>query len=210
MDKLDLRKELKHLYSPSAKKVEIVDVPKLKFVMIDGRIGPGEAPATSAAFQEAMGALYGAAYTLKFISKLREKDPIDYTVMALEGLWWGDSGGFDFGRKEPWNWTVMVVQPDHVTKAMFEEALAQLRRKRDSPSISRLRLESFREGLSMQVMHVGPYSEEARTIERMTVFAKESGLTHRGKHHEIYMGDPRRAKPEKLKTILRQPVARAR
>jgi len=207
MKKLDLKKELKYLYAPSAGKVETVDVPNFNFAMIDGGIEPGQTPETSQEFQNAMGALYGASFTLKFMSKLRKKNPIDYTVMALEGLWWTDSGEFDFKKKEQWRWTMMIMQPQHITKEMFQEALQQVRKKRDNPALSRIRLESFHEGLSMQIMHVGPYSEEPRTIEKMYGFARENGYALRGKHHEIYLGDPRRAKPEKLRTILRHPIA---
>lgn len=206
MNKIDLRRDLKHLYAPRADNVEIVDVPQFKFVMIDGEIEPGETPETSPQFQNAFAALYGAAYTLKFVSKLRKTDPIDYTVMSLEGLWWTDSGVFDFAQKDSWRWTLMVMQPDHITHEMFQEAVEQLDKKRPNPAVSRLRLESFHEGLCVQVMHVGPYDAEPATIRKIHDFARENGYGLRGKHHEIYLGDPRRAKPEKLKTILRNPV----
>ena len=134
MIKLDLRKELKYLYAPSAKKVEIVDVPRFQFVMIDGLIEPGLGPGSSPGFQEAMSALYGAAYTLKFMSKLRKEDPIDFTVMALEGLWWVEGGEFSFERKDNWGYTVMILQPDHITSEMFAEALGQLRKKKRRPA----------------------------------------------------------------------------
>jgi len=209
MDKLDLRKELKHLYLPSAKKVEIVKVPQFKFVMMDGEMEPGQSPESSPAFQDAMGALYGAAYTLKFMSKLRKRNPIDYTVMAVEGLWWVDSGEFDLRKKDNWKWTLMVMQPKHITDKMFQAALRQLKEKRDSPALARLRFESFREGLCMQIMHIGPYSEEPQTIERMRAFAQENGYIYRDKHHEIYLGDPRRTRPDKLRTVLRQPIFKA-
>jgi hypothetical protein len=209
MKKLDLKKELKYLYAPSASKVETVDVPNFIFAMIDGEIEPGQTPGTSQEYQNAIGALYGASFTLKFMSKLRKKNPIDYPVMALEGLWWTESGEFDFTRKEPWNWTMMIMQPQHITNEMLQEALTQVRKKRDSPALSKIQLQSFHEGLSMQIMHVGPYSEEPRTIEKMQDFARENGYTVRGKHHEIYLGDPRRAKPEKLRTILRHPIAKS-
>jgi hypothetical protein len=209
MEKLDLRKELKHLYSPGAKKVERVDVPAFQFAMINGVIERGEGPSTSKAFQDALQALYGIAYTLKFASKLRPRNPIDYPVMALEALWWTGKGTFAFDPTRPWRWTAMILQPDHITPAMFARAVEQLREKRGSPAIARLRLERFKEGPSIQIMHVGPYADEPRTIERMRAFADENGLAHCGKHHEIYLGDPRRAKPEKLRTILRQPVSKA-
>jgi hypothetical protein len=214
MQKLDLKKELKYLYTPSAKEVQVVDVPELSFVMIDLTIGPDETPEGSQAFQEAMGALYGASYTLKFMSKQRQENPIDYTVMALEGLWWTASGEFDFARKEAWQATLMMMQPEHITADMCGAALRQVAEKQakkgeENPALARLRFERWREGLSLQIMHVGPYSEEPRTIERMKAFAQENGYVYRGKHHEIYLGDPRRAKPEKLRTALRQPVEKA-
>ncbi len=206
MKKIDLRRELKHLYTPSARKVEVVKVSKFTFVMVDGRIEPGALPGTSAAFGAAVEAIYGVSFTLKFMSKLRPKNPIDYGVMALEGLWWVDSGELDFGKPEPWNFTLMVMQPKHITQAMLREAVGRVREKRDSPALAGLRLEGFAEGLCLQIMHLGPYSDEPRTIELMKAFARENRYAVRGKHHEIYLGDPRRARPEKLRTILRQPV----
>jgi hypothetical protein len=213
MAKPDLKKELKYLYAPSAKKVGIVDVPEFNFVMIDGIIEPGETPGSSESYRNAIGALYGASYTLKFMSKLRQTDPLDYTVMALEGLWWTDAGDFSFNAEDPWRWTMMMLQPDHIGETMFQEALQKTREKaaaksEDNPAIDELRFERFHEGLCMQIMHIGPYSEEPRTIAKMEAFAAENGYQKSGKHHEIYLGDPRRAKPERLKTILRQPVSR--
>ena len=206
---LDLRKKWKHLYSPSAKKVEVVDVPCFQFAMLDGEIEPGHGPGSSPDFGDALEGLYGISYTLKFMSKLRKEDPIDYPVMALEGLWWVEGVEFDITQPGGWKYTVMIMQPDHIHPDMFQEALGQLRKKRgDKPAFSRLRLESFQEGLCIQVMHIGPYSEEMTTIARMDAFAQENGYLLHGKHHEIYMGDPRRAAPEKLKTILRHPAIR--
>jgi hypothetical protein len=208
--KIDLRKQYKHLYQPSAKNAAIVDVPEFNFVMLDGVIEPGETPDTSPAFRHAFEALYGASYTLKFMSKLRQHNPIDYGVTALEGLWWVDSGEFDFARKEPWRWTMMMMQPAHITAEMFREALEQIRKKgRGGPALDDLRFERFHEGLCVQIMHVGPYAEEPPTIEKMHAFARDHGYRLRGKHHEIYLGDPRRAKPERLKTVLRHPVEKA-
>ena len=207
MKKLDLKKDLKYLYAPSARKVEVVQVPAMNFVMIDGAIEPGMAPGISPLFQENMQALYGAAYTLKFMAKLRKEDAVDYPVMALEGLWWVEDGHFDIKIKDNWFYTVMIMQPDLVTAEMFAEALAQLRKKKgDQPGFTRLRLEAFEEGLCVQTMHIGPYDTEPATVARMDAFAEENGYTKRGKHHEIYMGNPLRADPAKLKTILRHPI----
>jgi len=204
--KRDLRKELMHLYAPSAKAVEIVNVPAFQFAMVDGALRPGEAPGTSATFHEAIQALYGISFTLKFMSKLRKENPIDYGVMALEGLWHAGTGAFEFDRSKPWRFTLMILQPDHITASMYKEALQKLKDKKDNPALEKLRFEKFREGLCVQTMHIGPYDQEPATMERMKAFADENGLRFAGRHHEIYLGDPRRAKPERLKTILRYPV----
>jgi hypothetical protein len=211
MQKLDLKKDLKSLYVPSARKVEVVDVPAMKFVMIDGAIEPGMAPGTSPLFQENMQALYSAAYTLKFTAKKRKEDPVDYPVMALEGLWWVEDGTFDIQKPGNWKYTVMIMQPEFVTAEMFSEALAQMRRKKgDQPAFGRLRLDRFREGPCVQALHIGPYAAEPATVQKMQAFMQENGYQDLvglgGKHHEIYMGDPRRADPAKLKTVLRHPV----
>jgi hypothetical protein len=207
--KLDLKKEFKSFYSSSAKQVQVVDVPRLNFLMIDGAIEPGHAPGTSPLFQENMQALYGSAYTLKFMLKQRKDEPIDYPVMALEGLWWVEDGHFDIKIKDNWFYTLMIVQPDFITPDLFNEALAQLRKKKgDQPGFSRLRLESFEEGLCVQMLHVGPYDTEPATVEKMDAFIQAKGYTKRGEHHEIYLGNPLRADPSKLKTILRHPVSK--
>jgi hypothetical protein len=217
MTKLDLKKIYKSLYSPSAKKVEVVQVPCLQFVMLDGEIEPGHGPSTSPGFEIALGALYGISYTLKFVSKLRKEDPIDYPVMALEGLWWVEGDRYDFTKLEGQafditkiegqHYTVMILQPEHITQDMFQDALTQMRKKKgDQPAFARLRLERFEEGLCMQVFHLGPYATEMETIARMDEFARANGYQPHGKHHEIYMGDPRRGDPAKLKTILRHPL----
>jgi hypothetical protein len=188
-----------------------VDVPSFNFIMVDGQIEDGESVESSKSFQEAMGVLYGLAYTIKFTSKLRKNDPIDFTVMALEGLWWSASGEFNLEKKGDWKFQMMIMQPDHITREMFEQAREDLRQKKgDSKALSQVRYETFHEGLSVQIMHIGPYSEEPATIERMLAFAEENDYELRGKHHEIYIGDPRRAKPENLKTVLRHPVQRTR
>ena len=209
MEKLDLRKQFKHLYLPSAKKVEVVEVPEFQFAMVDGEIEPGQSPGTSPFFQQAMMALYGIAYTLKFMSKLRKENPIDYTMMSLEGLWWVEGGEFDITNPGNWRWTVMIMQPDHISQEMYQGALEQLRKKRPSPALDELRFEKFHEGLCLQTMHIGPYAEEMTTIARMDAYAQENGYSMHGKHHEIYLGDPRRAEPSKLKTVLRHPVRKA-
>jgi hypothetical protein len=212
MKTLDLKKGLKHLYMPSAKNAEIVQVPRLQFAMIDGAIEKGSEPGRSPAFAEATQALYGISYTLKFMLKKRKTNPIDYPVMALEGLWWVEDGVFDIAVKDNWFYTLMILQPDVITKDIFEQGLAEVRRKKgDSPSLSKLRLADFEEGTCVQVMHIGPYSTEPATVERMRALAQENGYrdlvgSGSGKHHEIYLGDPRKSDPGKLKTVLRHPV----
>ena len=171
MQKLDLKKDLKSLYVPSARKIEMVDVPAMNFVMIDGAIEPDQAPGTSPLFQENMQALYGAAYTLKFTAKLRKENPVDYPVMALEGLWWVEDGTFDIQKPGNWKYTVMIMQPDLVTPEMFAEALAQIAQEERRPAcVSRLRLERFGEGLCVQTMHIGPYAAEPATVQKMQAF----------------------------------------
>ncbi len=208
---LDLKKQFKHLYQPSAKKVEIVQAPRLHFAMIDGAIEKGQTPGTSPGFQEATQALYSISYTLKFMLKKRKTNAVDYPVMALEGLWWVEDGMFDITVKDNWFYTLMILQPDVITPAVFEDGLAEVRRKKgESSALSKLKLESFEEGLCVQVMHIGPYATEPATIERMKEFMQENGYRDRvglgGKHHEIYLGDPRKADPAKLKTVLRHPI----
>lgn len=215
MKTLDLKKELKHLYAPSAKNPEIVQVPRLQFAMIDGAIEKGFEPGNSPAFAEATQALYSISYTLKFMLKKRTTNPIDYPVMPLEGLWWVEDGMFDITVKDNWFFTVMILQPDVITNDVFSEGLEQVRKKKgDSPVLSKLRLAHFEEGICVQVMHIGPYSTEPATVERMRAFALENGYRDRvgptGKHHEIYLGDPRKAKPERLKTILRHPLEKVK
>lgn len=212
MKTLNLKKDLKYLYAPSAKKVEIVQVPRLQFAMVDGAIEKGRGPGDSPGFQEAVQALYGISYTLKFMLKKRKTNPIDYPVMALEGLLWLTAGDvFNINIKDNWSYTLMILQPEIITKDLFEEGLAQVRKKRgDSGALSRLRLAYFEEGLCAQIMHIGPYATEPATIERMQDFLKENGyrdcVGRNRKHHEIYMGDPRKADPAKLKTVLRHPI----
>ncbi|MHB8859950.1 MAG: GyrI-like domain-containing protein [Thermoleophilia bacterium] len=199
--KVDLVRELKELYRPSARKPSIVDVPEMNFLMLDGS---GD-PAISQEFQEACGALYGMSYALKFT--LKNEGRTDYKVMPLEGLWWmKGSRNFDPARRDEWQWRLLIAQPDEVTAADVKEATVQLRQKKNPPALPKVRFRSFAEGKAVQIMYTGPYPEEGPTIRMLHRFAADSGFKLTGKHHEIYMGDPRRAAPEKLKTIIRQPV----
>jgi hypothetical protein len=184
---------------------EIVRVPELTFVMVDGHGDPN----TSVEYREAIQALYGLSYTLKF--SLKKELALTYRVGPLEGLWWADDmAEFSIGRKADWHWTAMIAQPDVVTPERFDRAREEVARKKALPGLERARLERFAEGLAGQVMYVGPYSDEGPTIEQLHRFIRELGYTFDGRrqrHHELYLGDPRRSAPEKLRTIIRQPVA---
>ncbi len=202
---MDLRKQFKHLYQPSAKQFSIVDVPPLPFLMIDGAGNPN----TSQDYRDALEALYGLSYTLKFGVKLGKygQQKIDYPVMALEGLWWADDmRAFSSARKDEWKWTAMIMQPDIITPELVELARADLIEKKNPVAASKIRWEAYHEGLSAQIMYFGPYADEGPTIQRLHDFIHESGHQLRGQHHEIYVGDPRRTAPEKLKTVIRQPM----
>ncbi len=201
MQKIDLKKELKHLYHASSQEVVQVDVPTLKFLMVDGMGDPN----TSAEYVEAVEALFSVSYTVKFKVK-KELQLCDYAVMPLEGLWWAeDMSVFITGDRSKWAWTMMIMQPDFVADEVIYEGIEEVRRKKKLLAIDRLRLEAFTEGRCAQIMHVGPFSEEGPTIERLHAFIQaESELT--GKHHEIYLSDVRRADPKNWKTIIRQPM----
>ena len=200
MDKIDLRKQLKALYKATASPA-LVEVPPLSCLMIDGRGDPNSSPQ----FRQALEALYGLSYTMKFASK-KAGGP-DWTVMGLEGLWWtGEGGNFRFDRKDLWRWTLLIVQPEVVTAKMLAQTAKELSAKKDNPAIAQVRLEKFHEGLCAQVLHVGPYSAEEPTIAALHQFITDQGCKLHGKHHEIYMSDARRVPPERLKTILRHPI----
>ncbi|MFQ5758948.1 MAG: GyrI-like domain-containing protein [Candidatus Bathyarchaeia archaeon] len=200
--KIDLRKQLKHLYS-SSKKPSIIDVPPAKFLTISGRGKPG-----GEAYQAALNALYSVAYTVKFKAKAAGND---FAVMTLEGLWWFDDpqASFDEVPREEWNWKSMIRQPGFITPQMVTEAKAKAKKKKGLKEIDSVILEEFHEGLSAQIMHVGPFSEEGETIAILHKFILEKGYRVRGCHHEIYMSDIRRTAPERWKTIIRQPIERA-
>jgi len=201
--KIDFKKEYKFLFSATARAAQTVEVPEFKYLMIDGKGDPNTAPEFPAKIQ----ALYGLAYTMKFM--LKQSDPaIDFVVAPLSGLWCAeDITAFREGRKHEWEWTLMILQPDAVTPEQLEKAKAKLAAKKEAPACAgQVRLELLREGAAVQILHIGSYSSEGPTIARLHDFMKENGYTFNGRHHEIYLGDPRRSQPEKLKTIIRQPV----
>lgn len=202
MKKIDYKKELKHLYKPSAKKVVIVDVPSMNFLKIDGEGDPN----TSQAFQDAINALFPLSYTLKFMIKKGDIG-IDYGVMPLEGLWWADDmSTFSVDVKDDWKWTLMIMQPELITEEMVQEAVDQVQKKKNPVSLPLVTFDSFAEGQAAQTMHIGPFSEEGPTVEKLHAFIEENGYQRVGKHHEIYLSDIRRAAPENWKTVIRQPV----
>lgn len=206
--KLDLRKQFKDFYRPSAKRVVLVDVPEFLFIALDGSVEAGVLPGDSRAFRDAMGTMYGVGYGLKSMSKLRPDDPIDFGVMPVEGLWSTESGTkFEFDWRERSFYTLLMMQPDHITLTMFDRAVRDARAKYPASVLDGLRLERWREGPSVQVMHIGPYDDEPATLAKIEAFADEHGHDFHGRHHEIYVGNPRRSKPENLKTVLRHPVA---
>jgi hypothetical protein len=198
--KIDLKKELKHLYNPSAKQVSVVDVPPMCFLMVDGAGDPN----VSAEYEAAVKVLYSLSYTLKF--GLKKSAGIDYAVMPLEGLWWTDDPDYDMRDKTAWQWTAMIMQPDFITAERVAEAMDEVRGKKELVALDKVRLESLHEGLCAQIMHIGPYAAEEPTIARLHAFIRENGYELRGKHHEIYLSDPRRTAPDKLRTPVRQPI----
>ena len=202
MEKIDFRKELKHLYMPSAKEFSIVEVPLMRYLMVDGKGNPNSSPE----YQAALGTLYPVSYTLKFTSK--KEIGRDYVVPPLEGLWWADDmSAFEEGRKDNWKWTMMIMVPDWINKAMIKDAIDTVRKKKGNLKLKELRLESLREGRCVQIMHIGSYDDEAPVLARLHhEYLPQHGLEFNGKHHEIYIGDPRKTTPNKLKTVLRQPV----
>ncbi len=203
MIKIDFKKELKQFYKPSSKYFEVTDVPPFNFLMIDGCGDPN----TAQEYQQALEALYAVAYKLKFMSKKTlEKD---YVVPPLEGLWWAeDMDAFTTKRdKSAWQWTMMIMQPDWVTREMYSQACSQVEKSKNPAALSNLRMEPYHEGLSVQILHIGSFEDEGPTLERMHHdFIPSHGYKMVGKHHEIYLSDPRKTPPEKLKTVLRQPV----
>jgi hypothetical protein len=201
MVKIDLKKDLKHLYKPSAKSVSVEDVPSMNFLMIDGSGNPN----TSQDYTDAVTALYAVAYSLKF--KLKKGETVlDYVVMPLEGLWWTDDmSQFSVNNKEAWKWTMMIMQPEHITAELFMEVLPEVKKKKKLENLDRVKLEPYCEGLVAQIMHIGSYAEEEPTVAKLHEYINHGGYKLRGKHHEIYLGDPRKTQSAKLKTVIRQP-----
>jgi hypothetical protein len=205
MAKIDLKNDLKHLYSPAAKKFTLVNVPPMNYLMLDG-IGN---PNTSRTFQDAVQVLFSFSYTLKFY--IKKTQVLDYSVMPLEGLWWSDNmGDYIALNKDSWRWTLMIMQPECVTRGLVEELRPKVAEKiKDAEPLAALaavRFEPYSDGLSAQILYTGAYADEAPVIARMHNFIIENDYQLGGKHHEIYLNDSRKTAPEKLKTVLRQPI----
>ncbi len=206
MTKIDFKKQLRHLYQPSAKNFAVVDVPPMQFLMIDGHGDPN----TAQEYKDAIEALYAVAYKIKFTSK--KALGRDYVVPPLEGLWWAeDMEAFTTARdKSAWDWIMMIMQPEWITGALFTSVLEQVQEAKNLPALPKLRLEAYHEGLSVQILHIGSYDDEGPVLHQMHhEFIPENSMQMNGKHHEIYLSDARRVAPERLRTVLRQPVARS-
>ncbi len=205
--KIDERKVLSEFY-PSGKRAttpHLVDVSPGLFVMVDGQGDPN----TSERYMEAIGMIYAVSYGAKFASKALGND---YAVMPMEGLWWSDDiDAFEEERRDEWLWTLMIRHPDVAGEELLRKAVEQAaaKGKLTEKQASEVRIERFDEGLAVQALHIGPYDSEGPLIAQMHEWAIGEGFKLRDKHHEIYLGDPRRTAPEKLKTILRQPVEKA-
>ena len=201
VEKLDLKRVLKEFYSPPAKKMMLVDVPEFTFLT---QTGMGD-PNSATAFGNAVSALYTLAYTLKFMLKAEGKTQ-DFTVMPLEAIWWVDGGTLSPETRSEWQWRAQILQPDFVTEELLEEARKSARAKKPEVAVDSVQLLREAEGICAQALHIGSYAEEKSTIEQMVAFAAQQGYVPAGRHHEIYMSDPARTAPAKLRTVLRQPV----
>lgn len=198
---IDLRKSDKALYAPKSGVVQRVEVPPMCFLAIDGTGDPD----TSAAYSDAVAALYTASYAVKMLRK--KLGAADHSVMPLEGLWsMADDAPYSPDDRDHWAWTMLIRQPDTLTAEQFATAREQALQKKGPAKLAELRLEEYAEGLAVQTMHLGPYADEAPTLALLHGFIEQQGYHWRGKHHEIYLGDPRRTAPARLKTILRQPI----
>lgn len=200
---LDLKKELKPLYSPAVGKVSEVTIPEMNYLMIDGAGDPN-----SESWDDAIKTIYPLAYGVRAICKADGKP---FTVMPLEGLWWWENMPDDVlsdltqADKDAFLWTAMIVMPEFVTEALLEQAREVVRKKKNPPLIDNVRFEAYAEGQAVQIMHMGPYADEGPTIQTLHAYIEAEGYSPNGKHHEIYLNDPRKVAPEKVKTIIRQP-----
>lgn len=199
MEKIDFKKTFKNLYKakPNA---EIIEVPELRFLIIEGKGNPN----TSQDYKNAVEVLFGLSYIIKFM--IKKSLQIDYAVMPLEGLWWiNDMENFSIDKKDEWKWNAMIMQPEFITIELVEKGISELKKKKNTSAIDKVKLEKFNEGKAVQILHIGPFSEEGPVISKLHKFIEEKGFKLSGKHHEIYLSDIRKADPKNWKTIIRQP-----
>lgn len=204
-EKYDVKRDRRELYGASTRDFEMVDVPPMRYLAVDGHGDPN----TAAEYADAVEALFGVAYAVKFASKRQLGR--DFVVAPLEGLWRADDPeSFVTREKDAWSWTMLIAQPEWIVEAMVTAAIAAVRAKGDRAALDRVQVRELREGRSAQILHVGSYDDEAPTLARLHhEWMPQHGLTFNGDHHEIYLSDARRTAPEKLRTILRQPVRTA-
>ena len=199
-NKIDYKKTLKQLYNPAKGSFQLVDVPPMNFLMVDGKGDPN----TSVEYQQAVDALYSMAYGIKFALK---PQGYDHIVPPLEGLWWMDNKvEFNLANKPRWEWSMMIMQPEWVVPEIVEKVLVSAKKKKANALLDEIRFERYIEGFSVQIVYTGAYANEAPTIAEMHKYIRDNGYQSNGKHHEIYLGDPRKTSPERLQTILRQPI----
>ncbi|MBO0879525.1 MAG: GyrI-like domain-containing protein [Mycobacterium sp.] len=198
---VDFKRELRDLHTARSTP-GVVEVPQLRFLVIDGHGDPN----TSTEYRDAVSALYAVAYAARFA--LKRDGALDYRVMPLEGLWWvPDMTRFSMEDKAAWHWTMMIMQPGEVSQQVYTDAKSTAAKKA-SASLERVRLDELDEGLAVQILHRGPYSAEGPTVAALHMFISEQGMQITGKHHEIYLSDPRRSAAANMRTIIRQPVRR--
>jgi len=205
--KIDFKKDFKALYAPSAKEPSVVNVPPFKYLLIDGQGHPGKSPD----FQKKIEVIFGLAFTLKFGLKFDKKNPFEFAVAPLSGFYWADDPACfaDESRQAEWKWALGIPMPDEINAAAVNKAKAALRKKKNPEFLDQVYLKVLKEGLSAQILHIGPYEKEQPTIQKLHGFMSANGYAFNGAHNEIYLGDPRRSDPAKLKTIIRQPVKKA-
>ena len=203
MQNINHIKELNQLYNQPKNKISLIEVPSLNFLMIDGTGDPNNNPA----YSEAIGAVYAIAYKLKFMIK-NSPLAVNFKVMPLEGLWWAeDMALFSLEKRSNWKWRMLIMQPKYITDNLFTTALNFVKKKKDLPKLNEVKFKLFKEGLCMQIFHLGPYGEgERETIAKLHTQIESDGFRLNGKHHEIYFNSPLRTASENLRTIIRQPV----
>jgi hypothetical protein len=202
VDKFDLKKTMPDYFKARSEAFTLVKFTKYNYLMVDGKGDPN----TALEYTEAIELLYGVSYTLKFLSK--KETGIDYVVPPLEGLWWAeDMSTFQRREKSKWSWTMMITVPHEVSKTLVKKAFREFSEKKPAADLSKLRFDSLIEGTSVQVLHIGPYDAEGPILSKLhNEYMVENNYAFNGKHHEIYLSDPRKSAPSKLKTILRQPI----